>query len=190
MPRTCTVCRHPHRDAIDQALVASEPFRNVSLRFGTSVSALFRHKADHLPQALVKAAEAGEVARADSLLEEVRSLQTKALDILRKAEAAGDLRAAVSAVREARGNIELLAKLIGELDERDNVNVAVMLPEQARQGAAEIVDRMRGMADREFASHKHVATTQGRACTSCLCLDSERRASSSLASQIAQIGRE
>jgi hypothetical protein len=99
MPRTCTVCHHPQRDAIDQALVASEPFRNVSLRFGTSVGALFRHKANHVPQALVKAADAREVARADSLLGEVRSLQTKALEIMRKAEAAGDLRAALSAVR-------------------------------------------------------------------------------------------
>jgi hypothetical protein len=85
--------------------------------------------------------------------------------------------------------MELLAKLIGELDERDNVNVAVILPEQARQGSAEMVARLRSMADREFASHEKVATPQGQACTSCLCLDAVRRARSSLASQVAQAAR-
>jgi hypothetical protein len=87
-----------------------------------------RHKADHLPAALTKAQDAAEVAQADDLLAQVRDLQAKALSILATAEAQGDLRTALAAIREARGNLELLAKLLGELDERPQVNI-VLAPE-------------------------------------------------------------
>ena len=125
MPRSCTVCTHEARAEIERALVAGEAFRNIAERFGTSAAALHRHKADHLPVKLVKAREAEEVAQADDLLEQVRGLQGRALAILDKAEEAGELRTALSAIREARGNLELLAKLLGELDERPQVNVLI-----------------------------------------------------------------
>ena len=58
------------------------------------------------------------------MLSQVKHLQTRALTILDKAEGAGELRTALGAIREARGNLELLAKLLGELDERP-VNVII-----------------------------------------------------------------
>ena len=106
-------------------MVAGEAFRHIAARFDTSTGALQRHKADHLPVKLAKAQEAEEVAQADDLLEQVRDLQGRALAILDKAEEAGELRTALSAIREARGNLELLAKLLGELDDRPQVNVLV-----------------------------------------------------------------
>lgn len=58
MPRTCTVCAHPDREGIDRELVAGESsFRNIAERFSVSAAALHRHKADHLPQALLRAQE-------------------------------------------------------------------------------------------------------------------------------------
>jgi hypothetical protein len=72
---------------------------------------------------MAQAAE--EVAQADDLLEQVRALQGRALAILGKAESVEDLRTAVGAIREARSNLELLAKLLGELDERPVVNLDV-----------------------------------------------------------------
>ena len=125
MPRSCTVCTHDARTEIDRALVAGDTFRHIAARFDTSTGALQRHKADHLPVKLAKAQEAQEVAQADDLLSQVRDLQIRALAILDKAEEAGELRTALSAIREARGNLELLAKLLGELDDRPQVNVLV-----------------------------------------------------------------
>ncbi len=84
-----------------------------------------RHKANHLPAKLIMAQAAGEVARADSLLDQVRSLQARAYGILDTAEGTGDLRTALGAIREARGNLELLAKLLGEPDDRPVVKFAV-----------------------------------------------------------------
>src|SRR5688572_392949 len=125
MPRVCTVCAHNERAAIDAALVGGEVFRTIAHRFALSEDALKRHKKDHLPAHLAKAQEAREVTQADNLLTEVRALRSKSYSILIAAERAGDLKTALMGVREARGCLELLAKLLGELDERPQVNVLV-----------------------------------------------------------------
>jgi transposase-like protein len=125
MPRRCTVCDHPERHSIDEALVSGAPYRSVAKRFGLSESAVFRHKSEHLPAHLLKAKEVEEVAQADDLLEQVRNLQAHALHILERAEKAGDLRTALAAISQARGNLELLGKLAGELDERPQVNLNI-----------------------------------------------------------------
>jgi hypothetical protein len=125
MPRRCTVCDHPEKHSIDEALVSSTPYRSVAKRFGLSESAVYRHKTEHLPAHLLKAREVEEVAQAEVLLEQVRLLQAHALDILERAEKAGDLRTALAAISQARGNLELLGKLAGELDERPVVNLNI-----------------------------------------------------------------
>jgi hypothetical protein len=126
MPRTCTVCTHPEREEIARSLVAAESTAEISGRYRTiGERAVRRHRANHLPAKLVMAEKAAEVAEADNLLDQVGDLQQRALAILDKAEEAGELRTALSAIREARGNLELLAKLLGELDERPVVNLHI-----------------------------------------------------------------
>ena len=125
MPRSCLICQHPDRESIDKALARQASNRELARIYSLSESAVRRHKGNHLPAKLAKAHEAEEVAHADDLLRQVRALQSKTLSILLRAEGAGDLRTALSAVREARSNLELLAKLSGELDERPVVNLNV-----------------------------------------------------------------
>jgi hypothetical protein len=124
MPRPCSICSHEDREEINRDLLAGETLRDMARRYATSKDALARHR-EHLPVHLTKASEAQEAAQADNLLEQVKSLQGRALVILDKAEASGDLRTALSAIREARGNLELLAKLLGELQQEGTVNVLV-----------------------------------------------------------------
>jgi hypothetical protein len=124
MPRSCTVCTHPDKAQIDEALVAGVPAAEISGRYRTiGERALRRHKANHLPAKLVMAEKAEEVAQADDLLDQLKDLQTRTLAILEAAESTNQHRTALSAIREARSNLELLAKLLGELDERPQVNV-------------------------------------------------------------------
>jgi hypothetical protein len=124
MPRHCTVCKHPDRETIDALLVGGEPYRDIAQQFGVSFYAVHRHKS-HLNGALLRAKEAKEVAHADSLLEQVKSLQSKALSILAQAEKTGNLKTALLAIREARGCLELLGKLAGELQSAPVVNILV-----------------------------------------------------------------
>jgi hypothetical protein len=126
VPRECTVCAHPDREAIDRALVGDSSNLSVSSLFGVSESAVRRHKAKHLPAKLVMAQAAEEVAQADDLLAQVRDLQARTLAILQAAESTRQHRTALSAIREARSNLELLAKLLGELDEQPTVNIALV----------------------------------------------------------------
>ena len=111
--RTCTVCAHAERGAIDRALVAGEPYRGIAQRFGASPDAVLRHKAEHLPERLVAAKGAQDAAAADDLLAQVRALQAHALDILAatKDGADKDYRVALGAIREARGCVELFVKV-------------------------------------------------------------------------------
>jgi hypothetical protein len=125
MPRSCTICEHPDREAIDRALVGDASNRSVASLYDVSEAAVRRHKANHLPAKLVMAQAAVEVAEADDLLAQVRDLQARTLAILEAAEETSQHRTALAAIREARSNLELLAKLLGELDERPQINVLI-----------------------------------------------------------------
>jgi hypothetical protein len=125
VPRSCTICEYPEREAIDRALVGDASNRSVASLFDGSEAAIRRHKANHLPAKLVMAQKAAEVVQADNLLEQVRDLQQSTLNILAGAEQAKQYRTALGAIREARGNLKLLAKLLGELDDGPTVNVLI-----------------------------------------------------------------
>jgi hypothetical protein len=118
MARTCTVCTHAKRDEIDAALVAQEPIRDIAGRTGTTKSALDRHR-QHVAAGLVKAKEAKETARADSLLDAVRGLAEDAHRIRRKAEKAEDLRTALDAIGKLTKIVELLVKLRSDVREAE-----------------------------------------------------------------------
>jgi hypothetical protein len=79
----CTICIHPQREEIDEKLLLSAtPLRTIADQFGVSKTALLRHKADHIPTDLVKAKDAKEICRAESLLDKLASL--KFIEILAK----------------------------------------------------------------------------------------------------------
>jgi hypothetical protein len=124
-PRVCSVCTHPDLMAINRALVEGTPNRRIASQHDVTERAIRNHKTRHLPAALAKAQEIEEVAEADSLLSQVQNLQARTLLILDKADEVGNLRTALAAIREARSNLELLAKLLGELDERPVVNLLI-----------------------------------------------------------------
>lgn len=124
MPRLCTVCGHQDRASIDQALVTGEANRRIATRHGLSEAAVRRHAGEHLPAHLAQAEDAKQATEAGDLLGQVRALQARAVAILDKAERAGDYRTALAGIREARGCLELLLEVSGELDRRP-VNVLV-----------------------------------------------------------------
>jgi len=124
MPRVCTVCNHPSKVEIDRMLVEGEPYRSIAKQFSLSDAAVYRHKS-HLNGTLIKAKGIKEIVQADNLMEQVRDLQKRALNILSKTEESEDWRAATGAIREARGCLELLGKLAGELQDGQTVNVIV-----------------------------------------------------------------
>ena len=139
MARRCTVCDHPQREEIDMQLVCGESYRTIADHFGLSKTALIRHKESHIPDALVEAQDAGEVAQADDLLAQVKALQDEAQSILGEARAAGDLRTALRGIGQALSCLELLSKIEGRLQDQQSVQVNVNMdiyhsPEWLRVG--------------------------------------------------------
>ena len=124
MPRVCTICINSERGKIEKMLLNGEPYRSIAKQYSLSEAAVYRHKS-HLNVTLLKARRTREVAHADNLLDQVKDLQSRALKILSKAEKAEEWRAATSAIREARGCLELLGKLAGELKDGQSVNIVI-----------------------------------------------------------------
>jgi hypothetical protein len=127
MPRSCPICDHEDLDEINAALASSERIRTIAERWSVRKTALMRHRNEHLPFSAIEAKEAEEAeedAPADDLLDQVRDLQERALATLEEAEELEELNAALQAIREAKGTLELMTKPLNELDERsveDNV---------------------------------------------------------------------
>jgi len=161
MARPCSICTHAQREEIDRALAAGRTANTVlSSQFAVTEQALRRHKEKHLPAQLVKAQEAREVAQADDLLAQVKRLQIVTMNILRIAYDAQDLRTALQAVGQARQNLELVGRIVGELEaERVQVAVLVQSPDWQRVRGV-ILDALAPYPDARLAvveALKHVS---------------------------------
>ena len=130
MPRVCLTCRHPEREAIDQAVLGGRADLEIAAEYGVSSHSIRRHRLAHIAQLMARAIEVRDSVNGSLLLAQVHALHDKALALLAKAEAAGDYRGALQGIREARGCIELLARLLGELDESPKVAI-LLSPEWA-----------------------------------------------------------
>ena len=128
MPRSCPICDHEDLDGINAALASNERIRTIAERWSVRKTALMRHRNEHLPYSAIEAKEAEakeaetkeaeEDAPGDDLLDQVRDLQERALATLEEAEEAEVLNAALRAIREVKGNLELMTNPLNELDER------------------------------------------------------------------------
>jgi hypothetical protein len=125
----CAVCQHDQQDAINAALVAGSPsLGKLAEQYGITKTSLIRHKASHLSPALARVQaerlEKGATTVITRLERLVRLLE--AVIYPAEKEDSPNLSLALSAMREYRTTMELLAKVTGELDERPTtvVNIA------------------------------------------------------------------
>jgi hypothetical protein len=127
MARNCSVCRHDKREEIDRALLAQVPFRHVAACFSISATAAFRHSKSHIPAALMKAKQAADEVKADTLFDRLREINREARAILEEARGAGskDNDLALKAIARIEKQLELEARLLGELDESTKIAVGV-----------------------------------------------------------------
>jgi hypothetical protein len=123
MPRPCTICAHPEHHAINVALVNRDPYRNITQHYGVSKYALTRHAKEHLPELLARAKDAVEIAEADTLLDRVEGLYKRTEAILEAAEEDKEYSTALAAIRECRGNLELLGRVTKELESAPTLNL-------------------------------------------------------------------
>jgi hypothetical protein len=140
MPRKCTICPHANRNGIESAHLNGQPFRMIATQFNVSGQAVQRHVKTHLPARMAKAAEKREIKAGESLLKTTEENERKEiaagsglldrLSELNKISRAiladcfkkGERGLALQAISRLEKQLELEARLIGEI--KDNqVNV-------------------------------------------------------------------
>ena len=125
MPRTCTVCTHADKSEIDRALLDGQPLRDIAGRFGTSRSALLRHKQTDIPATLAKAKQAEEEVQAETLFERLRAINRETAEILREARESSSPSIALAAINRVERQLELEARLLGQMNDATKVAVGI-----------------------------------------------------------------
>jgi hypothetical protein len=126
VPRVCSVCTHEDRADIDAALISGVSVREIASRYvALSKDAVQRHRVDHLPDTLLKAAEAEELADADKLKQELETVKADVSRLKDKAEREGDYRTALTGCDKALKALELQARLLQLIQEAPQVNILV-----------------------------------------------------------------
>jgi DNA-binding transcriptional ArsR family regulator len=127
MPRTCTICTHPERAAIDQALVAGRSAYDLAAAYGVSHDAVTRHNASHLSEHLAKARHDADIQQALDITKQLRAINAVSLNILDEARRSNNPAIALKAIDRIQRQLELQGRLLGELD-APQVNV-LLAPE-------------------------------------------------------------
>jgi hypothetical protein len=150
--RVCKVCSLPKRarNAIDKALVSGTTFEKIHKKFGTrhavTKSAIWRHSRHALKLTPEGTRPRPEVVSPNpdadwTLVQRVENLIAESRMTLAEAREGSQLISATAALREIRANIELLAKLSGELSTASiNFNV-LELTETRVEDLLEAVNR-------------------------------------------------
>lgn len=123
MARVCTICTHKDHDEIDRRLIRGNSIAGIARYFAVSEDALGRHYENHVPDSLMASPSAQEIATADMLLADLKSVRTKTEDLLRKADAAGEIRSLPGFLRELREQIKLVAELEGRLASQPKITL-------------------------------------------------------------------
>jgi hypothetical protein len=130
----CTICVDPEAYKINEALMRGASCPQVASRYGVSVHALRRHRANHLRVFLYEAREAREEEQRElglTFLDQLQDLHDQTLAILGQAERQGNIRGMLAAVREARRSLEFLGKMTAQVPSAPaaapQVNILVVL---------------------------------------------------------------
>jgi len=145
MPRQCTVCVHPERQAIDRAILAGEPKSVISRRWGLPPDATERHaKVGHVVrhEQIIAGKSVLAPREGDDLLEKLEELVKIVRDVMGRCIQNNQYVASLACARELVRIYELVAKLTGQLDESARVNIALVQQQQAEAEQELMLERL------------------------------------------------
>lgn len=123
MPRSCTVCNHLQRSAIETALLDKTSLRDIARQYATGKDALARHRDSCISAALSKAAEVKATLNGETLLARLKTINAETLTILKEARQDKNGELALKAIARVEKQLELEGKLLGELNDVPTVNL-------------------------------------------------------------------
>ncbi len=130
MPRKCSICAHPKKRWIDQALLKGAAVAKVARKYGVSSEALRRHKHNHLSKQIAKVEE----RTGKTFVERFEDLYRRLVEIAKDAKSTTEK---IACLREERGLLEMAVKLgMEEQRRRDQQTFLDVTP-----GVKEIIDK-------------------------------------------------
>jgi hypothetical protein len=134
MARTCLICSHSKRKEMEGAYLNHQPVSAIARDHRVSRDCLRRHLETHLSDRLAAAAQRKEVAAGSELLDRLLELNKISRAILAESYKAGERGLALKAIARLENQLELEARLIGELRDRQvNVQNVIVDPETAER---------------------------------------------------------
>ncbi|MDP9356586.1 MAG: hypothetical protein M3R02_15120 [Chloroflexota bacterium] len=162
MPNACRACSHKDRAGIDADLAAGVPNRRIAARVGISEASVRRHKADHLPAAVVKAQAETDVRRAFDLVDQLRLSNQAVRHVLVHAYQRGDLGLILRATDRLDEQSELMGKLTHLIHDQTTINIVMTAEFQAVQVA--LLDALAPYPEARIAAAERLAALgDGRA---------------------------
>jgi hypothetical protein len=115
---SCTICQHPQRQAIDQALIAgSATLAALGQQYNLSTSALHRHKA-HLQAKVNRAKDQLQENLRQGCLFWLSQALEMSMQTAQAAQAEGNVRVVLQAIRQGTSLIRIILKQDLHLDDR------------------------------------------------------------------------
>lgn len=125
MGRVCTICEHPDREAMEDALVAGTSYRAVAAEWHVGRESVRRHAQRHLSAALA-ALDVPSGGHRAPLSDRVETLIARCEVMFTAATSEGRTAQALAVVKELRACLELAGRASGELREQPAVVVNLM----------------------------------------------------------------
>src|SRR6266567_6731795 len=116
MSRTCTICTHPERAKIEAAITAGTSYRHIASQFSAGYKSIERHAIDHIQETIKQTQVAKEEAQSLDVVKQLKTINAVTLAILNEARAGKMHALALSAIDRVQKQIELQAKLLGDID--------------------------------------------------------------------------
>lgn len=124
--QACGPCGHPDRASLELGLANTVPLRVLSKRYGLSVASLFRHRRNHMsPQLTAQLMTRGRLSEIDldnlrvteseGILHHLVAIRGRLYRAMDQAEELGDYSASARVSGSLLKNLELTAKLLGDL---------------------------------------------------------------------------
>jgi gamma-glutamyl-gamma-aminobutyrate hydrolase PuuD len=125
MSRTCTICTNEKRAEIEAAIIAGTSLRDIAGQFSLSRNAVHRHKENCIPQSIQHSQAAQEEAQALDVVKQLKAINTVTLTILQEARKAKQNGLALQAIDRIGKQLELQAKLLGDIDDSTRIDISI-----------------------------------------------------------------
>lgn len=112
MAGSCTLCHRKDRSAVDAAIIAGvSSLRSIAERYGVSAQSVLRHR-EHIKDLVAKRAE----TEVEALWRRLLELEAQYEEVRELAQEAGQLSAAISAMRGKQSLLECRLKALGAFE--------------------------------------------------------------------------